>query len=92
MLTYLHCKLLGIGSTLLSVGLYPFASLAQTDEPELVLREVAARIEEIPKPKLQKLTTKILTVGIASRQRIGSQDSLLEVGKFDRFDLSDATN
>ena len=36
-----------------SVGLYPFASLAQTDEPELVLREVAARIEEIPEPKLQ---------------------------------------
>ena len=36
-----------------SVGLYPFASLAQTDEPELVLREVAARIEEIPERKLQ---------------------------------------
>jgi predicted transposase YdaD len=36
-----------------SVGLYPFASLAQTDDPELVLREVAARIEEIPKRKLQ---------------------------------------
>ena len=36
-----------------SVGFYPFASLAQTDEPELVLREVAARIEEIPEPKLQ---------------------------------------
>jgi predicted transposase/invertase (TIGR01784 family) len=36
-----------------SVGLYPFASLAQTDQPELVLREVAAKIEEIPEPKLQ---------------------------------------
>jgi predicted transposase/invertase (TIGR01784 family) len=36
-----------------SVGLYPFASLAQTDEPELVLREVAARIEKIPESKLQ---------------------------------------
>jgi predicted transposase/invertase (TIGR01784 family) len=36
-----------------SVGLYPFASLAQTDEPELVLREVAARIEKIPERKLQ---------------------------------------
>jgi predicted transposase/invertase (TIGR01784 family) len=36
-----------------SVGLYPFASLAQTDRPELVLREVAARIESIPERKLQ---------------------------------------
>ena len=36
-----------------SVGLYPFASLAQTDQPELVLREVAARIEKITEPKLQ---------------------------------------
>jgi predicted transposase/invertase (TIGR01784 family) len=36
-----------------SVGLYPFASLAQTDQPELVLREVAARIEKIPESKLQ---------------------------------------
>jgi predicted transposase YdaD len=35
------------------VGLYPFASLAQTERPELVLREVAARIEEIPDRKLQ---------------------------------------
>ena len=35
------------------MGLYPFASLAQTDEPELVLREVAARIDKIPERKLQ---------------------------------------
>ena len=36
-----------------SVGLYPFASLAQTDEPESILRAVAARIEGIEVGKVQ---------------------------------------
>ena len=34
-------------------GLYPFASLAQTDEPELVLRSVAVKIETIRDRKVQ---------------------------------------
>jgi predicted transposase/invertase (TIGR01784 family) len=36
-----------------SQGLYPFASLAQTDEPESILRAVAARIEGIGTGKIQ---------------------------------------
>jgi predicted transposase/invertase (TIGR01784 family) len=36
-----------------SQGLYPFAILAQTDEPESILRAVAARIEEIGVGKVQ---------------------------------------
>jgi predicted transposase/invertase (TIGR01784 family) len=36
-----------------SQGLYPFASLAQTDEPESILRDVAARIEGIGTSKIQ---------------------------------------
>ena len=36
-----------------SQGLYPFASLAQTDEPESILRTVAVRIEEIGAGKVQ---------------------------------------
>jgi hypothetical protein len=36
-----------------SVGLYPFASLAQTDEPESILRSVAAKIEDIGASKIQ---------------------------------------
>ncbi len=36
-----------------SVGLYPFASLAQTDEPESILRTVAAKIEDIGSSKIQ---------------------------------------
>jgi predicted transposase/invertase (TIGR01784 family) len=36
-----------------SQGLYPFASLAQTDEPESILRTVAARIEEIGAGRVQ---------------------------------------
>ncbi len=36
-----------------SQGLYPFASLAQTDEPESILRAVAARIEGIGTGKVQ---------------------------------------
>ena len=46
-----------------SPGLYPFASLAQTDEPELVLRSVAARIGGIGTGKVQAdlaATTSIL--------------------------------
>jgi predicted transposase/invertase (TIGR01784 family) len=36
-----------------SVGLYPFASLTQTDEPESILRSVAAKIEDIAASKIQ---------------------------------------
>jgi predicted transposase/invertase (TIGR01784 family) len=36
-----------------SQGLYPFAILAQTDEPETILRTVAAKIEEIGSGKVQ---------------------------------------
>jgi predicted transposase YdaD len=36
-----------------SQGLYPFAILAQTDEPESILRTVAARIEEIGAGRVQ---------------------------------------
>jgi predicted transposase/invertase (TIGR01784 family) len=36
-----------------SQGLYPFAILAQTDEPESILRTVAARIEEIGPGRVQ---------------------------------------
>jgi predicted transposase/invertase (TIGR01784 family) len=36
-----------------SQGLYPFASLAQTDEPESILRAVAVRIEGIEGRKVQ---------------------------------------
>jgi predicted transposase YdaD len=36
-----------------SQGLYPFASLAQTDEPESILRTVAARIGDISTQKIQ---------------------------------------
>ena len=57
-----------------SVGLYPFASLAQTDEPELVLREVAAKIEEIPERKLQSdisAMSYILAGLVLDRNRVG---------------------
>jgi predicted transposase YdaD len=57
-----------------SVGLYPFASLAQTDEPELVLREVAAKIEEIPERKLQadiSAMSYILAGLVLDRDRVG---------------------
>ena len=57
-----------------SVGLYPFATLAQTDEPELVLREVAARIEEIPERKLQadiSAMSYILAGLVLDRDRVG---------------------
>jgi predicted transposase/invertase (TIGR01784 family) len=36
-----------------SQGLYPFAILAQTDEPETILRTVAAKIEEVGAGKVQ---------------------------------------
>jgi predicted transposase/invertase (TIGR01784 family) len=48
---------------LASQGLYPFASLAQTDEPESILRAVAAKIEDIEPQKVQAdlaATTSIL--------------------------------
>jgi predicted transposase YdaD len=35
------------------IGLYPFAILAQTDEPETILRTVAAKIEEVGAGKIQ---------------------------------------
>ena len=57
-----------------SVGLYPFASLAQTNEPELVLREVAARIEDIPERKLQSdisAMSYILAGLVLDRNRVG---------------------
>lgn len=57
-----------------SVGLYPFAALAQTDEPELVLREVAARIEELPERKLQadiSAMSYILAGLVLDRDRVG---------------------
>lgn len=57
-----------------SVGLYPFASLAQTDQPELVLREVAARIEEISERKLQSdisAISYILAGLVTDRSRVG---------------------
>jgi predicted transposase/invertase (TIGR01784 family) len=57
-----------------SVGLYPFATLAQTDEPELVLREVAARIEELPERKLQadiSAMSYILAGLVLNRDRVG---------------------
>jgi predicted transposase/invertase (TIGR01784 family) len=57
-----------------SVGLYPFATLAKTDEPELVLREVAARIEELPERKLQadiSAMSFILAGLVLDRDRVG---------------------
>ncbi len=57
-----------------SVGLYPFATLAQTDEPELVLREVAARIEELPERTLQadiSAMSYILAGLVLDRDRVG---------------------
>jgi predicted transposase/invertase (TIGR01784 family) len=57
-----------------SVGLYPFATLAQTDEPELVLQEVAAKIEEIPERKLQadiSAMSYILAGLVLDRDRVG---------------------
>ncbi len=56
------------------MGLYPFAALAQTDEPELVLREVAARIEELPGRKLQadiSAMSYILAGLVLNRDRVG---------------------
>jgi predicted transposase/invertase (TIGR01784 family) len=57
-----------------SVGLYPFATLAQTDDPELVLRGVAARIEELPERKLQadiSAMSYILAGLVLDRDRVG---------------------
>jgi predicted transposase/invertase (TIGR01784 family) len=58
-----------------SPGLYPFASLAQTDEPELVLRSVAAKIEGITERKVQAdlaATTSVLAGLVLDRDRVKS--------------------
>jgi predicted transposase/invertase (TIGR01784 family) len=56
-----------------SPGLYPFATLAQTDEPELVLRSVAAKIEEITERKVQAdlaATTSVLAGLVLDRNQV----------------------
>lgn len=56
-----------------SQGLYPFASLSQTDEPESILRLVAARIEDIGTGKIQAdlaATTSILAGLVLDRHRV----------------------
>jgi predicted transposase/invertase (TIGR01784 family) len=56
-----------------SPGLYPFASLGQTDEPELVLRSVAAKIEDIGSRKIQSdlaATAAVLAGLVLDRDRI----------------------
>jgi predicted transposase YdaD len=56
-----------------SAGLYPFATLAQTDRPESILRAVAARIEEIPERDERAnlaATTAILAGLVLDRERI----------------------
>ncbi|PSB56684.1 Rpn family recombination-promoting nuclease/putative transposase [Chamaesiphon polymorphus] len=58
---------------LASQGLYPFASLAQTDEPESVLRSVAARIEDIATPSIQAdlaATASVLAGLVLDRERV----------------------
>ena len=58
-----------------SPGLYPFATLAQTDEPELVLRSVAAKIEEITERKVQAdlaATTSVLAGLVLDKNRVKS--------------------
>lgn len=54
-------------------GLYPFASLAQTDEPELVLRNVAAKIEAIRDRKVQadlSATASVLAGLVLSKNQV----------------------
>jgi predicted transposase YdaD len=56
-----------------SPGLYPFASLGQTDAPEWVLRSVATKIEEIGSPKVRSdlaATASVLAGLILDRDRI----------------------
>jgi predicted transposase/invertase (TIGR01784 family) len=56
-----------------SQGLYPFAILGQTDEPESILRTVAARIEEIGTSKIQAdlaATASILAGLVLNRDRV----------------------
>jgi predicted transposase YdaD len=58
---------------LASPGLYPFASLGQTEEPEAVLRSVAAKIEEVPERNLQAdlaATTSILAGLVLDKEQI----------------------
>jgi predicted transposase YdaD len=56
-----------------SAGFYPFAALAQTEQPESILRAVAARIEEIPERDERAnlaATTAILAGLVLDRERI----------------------
>ena len=56
-----------------SPGLYPFASLGQTTEPEAILRSVAAKIEAVPERSLQAnltASTYILAGLVLNRDRI----------------------
>ena len=56
-----------------SPGLYPFASLGQTDEPESVLRSVAAKIEAVTEPSVRAniaATTSILAGLVLEREQI----------------------
>jgi predicted transposase/invertase (TIGR01784 family) len=56
-----------------SPGLYPFASLTQTDDPESILRAVAARIEDIGVSKVQAdlaATASILAGLVLDRDRV----------------------
>jgi predicted transposase YdaD len=58
-----------------SPGLYPFATLAQTDEPELVLRSVAAKIEGITERKVQAdlaATASVLAGLVLDKNRVKS--------------------
>ena len=56
-----------------SPGLYPFASLGKTAEPEAVLRSVAAKIEAVPERNVQAnltASTYILAGLVLSRDRV----------------------
>jgi predicted transposase/invertase (TIGR01784 family) len=58
---------------LASPGLYPFASLGQTDQPELVLRSVAVKIEAITERKVQAdlaATASVLAGLVLERDRV----------------------
>jgi predicted transposase/invertase (TIGR01784 family) len=59
------------------MGLYPFASLAQTDEPESILRTVAAKIEDIGASKIQAnlAATASILAGLVLDKNIESIES-----------------
>ena len=83
------------GMFLESPGLYPFASLGQTDEPESVLRSVAAKIEEVPERNVRAnlaATTSILAGLVLDKeqiQRILRSDMMRESVMYQEF-LSEA--